>query len=347
MVDCRLGARHPGHQPRRPHHPGRRAAALPDRQRAQDDPAPLRGPRQLVLLPLGPLRHDGDRRRALRRLRRLHHRRPRLGRAVQRPLPPTAAARAGRHEPLGAARADRRHPHRGGATGLLRRGIDVRGGPVMATPRTTPGMSRSAIRDWTTQLGAATLGRQRPQRSTGIAAAVRLGGARDAGHLLPAQDRAGGVAQRGLPAGGAARRHLLGDRAGSVHLAAERGVLQLLPHPPHRQVHDRRRPQLGRPGRVHDRRPVRQRPGRARPVPGPGGRAPARRGRPGGRAGPRAPARRGHAGRPGQRRATGGRGPGADLGGDRAASRATDRTAPSPRRPTRGGRRSPLRGHRR
>ena len=42
----------------------------------------------------------------------------------------------------------------------------------MATPRTTPGMSRSAIRDWTTQLGAATLGRQRPQRSTGILAAI-------------------------------------------------------------------------------------------------------------------------------------------------------------------------------
>ncbi|HXD64167.1 MAG TPA: ATP-binding protein [Solirubrobacteraceae bacterium] len=42
----------------------------------------------------------------------------------------------------------------------------------MATPRTTPGMSRSAIRGWTTHLGAATLGRQRPQRSTGILAAI-------------------------------------------------------------------------------------------------------------------------------------------------------------------------------
>ena len=118
----RLGARHPGHQPRRPHHPGRRAAALPDRQRPQDDPAPLRRARQLVLLPVGPLRHDGDRRRALRRLRRVDHRRARLGRSVQRPLPPAAPARAGRHEPLGAARADRRHPHGDGATGLLRRG---------------------------------------------------------------------------------------------------------------------------------------------------------------------------------------------------------------------------------
>ncbi len=42
----------------------------------------------------------------------------------------------------------------------------------MATPRMPPGARGSAIRDWTTQLGAATLRRPRPQRSTGIIAAV-------------------------------------------------------------------------------------------------------------------------------------------------------------------------------
>jgi two-component system sensor histidine kinase KdpD len=42
----------------------------------------------------------------------------------------------------------------------------------MATPRMSSGLPGSAIRGWTTQLGAATLRRQRPQRSTGIVVAV-------------------------------------------------------------------------------------------------------------------------------------------------------------------------------
>jgi two-component system sensor histidine kinase KdpD len=42
----------------------------------------------------------------------------------------------------------------------------------MAIPRTTPGIPHSALRGWTTQLGAAALGRQRPQRSTGFIAAI-------------------------------------------------------------------------------------------------------------------------------------------------------------------------------
>ena len=119
----RLGARHPGHQPRRSHHPGRRAAALPDRHRPQDDPAPLRRARQLVLLPVGPLRHDRDQRRARRRLCRLHHGHPRLGRPLQRPLPPAAPARAGRHQPVGPAQ--RRSP----TTAPRRRRRAPTGGP--------------------------------------------------------------------------------------------------------------------------------------------------------------------------------------------------------------------------
>ena len=42
----------------------------------------------------------------------------------------------------------------------------------MAIPRTTPAIPQSARRGWTTQLGAAALGRQRPQRSTGFIAAI-------------------------------------------------------------------------------------------------------------------------------------------------------------------------------
>ena len=61
-----LGARHAGHQPRGPDHARRRAAALPGRRRAQDAPAALPRARQLVLLPVRPLR----RRRSSRRSRR-------------------------------------------------------------------------------------------------------------------------------------------------------------------------------------------------------------------------------------------------------------------------------------
>ena len=42
----------------------------------------------------------------------------------------------------------------------------------MTAPRLTGGIRGSGVRDWTTQLGAATLRHQRPQRSTGIVAAV-------------------------------------------------------------------------------------------------------------------------------------------------------------------------------
>ncbi|HEX3974989.1 MAG TPA: DUF4118 domain-containing protein, partial [Solirubrobacteraceae bacterium] len=42
----------------------------------------------------------------------------------------------------------------------------------MVVPRMTGGIRGSSIRRWTTQLGAATLRHQRPQRSTGIVAAV-------------------------------------------------------------------------------------------------------------------------------------------------------------------------------
>ncbi|HTU96309.1 MAG TPA: ATP-binding protein [Solirubrobacteraceae bacterium] len=42
----------------------------------------------------------------------------------------------------------------------------------MATPRPASGARGSALRGWTTQLGAATLRRQRPQRSTGFVTAI-------------------------------------------------------------------------------------------------------------------------------------------------------------------------------
>ena len=103
----RLGARHPGHQSRRPDHARLLAAPVPDRERASDAAQPLRGPGELVLLPVGPLRLDRDRGRAGGWLHRLHHRRSGLGEPRRRPLPAPAPARPRRHHPRGATPADR------------------------------------------------------------------------------------------------------------------------------------------------------------------------------------------------------------------------------------------------
>ena len=75
------------------------AAALPGRRRTDGAPAALPHPGELVLLPLRPLRRHGDRRREGRRLRGLHHGRPRVGPPSGRPLPNAPATGARRHHP--------------------------------------------------------------------------------------------------------------------------------------------------------------------------------------------------------------------------------------------------------
>ena len=102
----RLGARHPGNQPRRPDHARRLPAQLPGGHRAPDAAPPLRRAGQLVLLPVGPLRRDRDRGGQGGRVRRLDDRGPGLGQPDRGSLPPPAPARARRHQPVRAARPD-------------------------------------------------------------------------------------------------------------------------------------------------------------------------------------------------------------------------------------------------
>ena len=143
----------------------------------------------------------------------------------------------------------------------------IAGGPPVTAPRLTAGIRASGIGGWTT--------RWAPPPCASVRSAAR--GSRPPCsrwrwrpcHLLPAQDRAGRLAQRGLPAGGAARGHLLGAGPGAADLAAERGAFNFFHLPPTGPVHDRRRSQLGRAGGVHHRRPVRQHAGRAGPRPAP------------------------------------------------------------------------------
>ena len=96
---------------------------------------------------------------------------------------------------------------------------------------------------WRAARDVARLEAELPHRRRGLAAAGRGRHRRD----LSAQiTRAGRVAERRVPARGAARVRVLGARARHRHVAAQRGRVQLLPPPPHRPVHDRRQPQLGR-----------------------------------------------------------------------------------------------------
>ena len=95
-------------------------SSLPDRDRPPDDPAPLRGARQLVLLSIRPLRRDGDRRRKAAGFVGSTTVVPGWAGPPRTPSP-TAAARARRHEPPSLLQqiADARAA--AGATGLLRR----------------------------------------------------------------------------------------------------------------------------------------------------------------------------------------------------------------------------------
>ena len=105
----RLGARHAGLQPRRTDRARRERARVPDRRGAQADPAALRRPCELVLLPVRALRRERRGGGQGRGLRRLDHSDPGLGRPAERTVPPAAPARARRHQPRSAARRDRRH----------------------------------------------------------------------------------------------------------------------------------------------------------------------------------------------------------------------------------------------
>ena len=91
-----------------------------------------------------------------------------------------------------------------------------------------------------------TLRASRPNLGLGVAVVADVGGGGH-GRDLPAQEpRAGRLAERRVPARGAARLGLLGARARPVHVAAQRGRVQLLPPAAGRSLHDRRQPQLGR-----------------------------------------------------------------------------------------------------
>src|SRR5262249_43237610 len=105
----------------RPDHAQPVRAELPGRHRPPDAPAPVPRPRRLVLLPVGPLQRHRHRGGQGRRVRRLHDRRPRLGRTDERSVPTSQVTRARWRESVVAALADRLGPVRASPAAVLQR----------------------------------------------------------------------------------------------------------------------------------------------------------------------------------------------------------------------------------